>query len=70
MRGFCPRTAIALAVVEYIGWFDHSRLHQTLGDIPPAEFRETRPDSDLDGGGSQHSLPLTSAGRDGPVRTD
>jgi len=24
--------------VEYISWFNHDRLHQALGDIPPAEF--------------------------------
>jgi transposase InsO family protein len=23
--------------VEYIGWFNHDRLHGALGDIPPAE---------------------------------
>jgi hypothetical protein len=27
-----------LAVVEYIGWFNHTRLHEALGDVPPAEF--------------------------------
>jgi transposase InsO family protein len=25
------------AVVEYIAWFNHDRLHDSLGDIPPAE---------------------------------
>ena len=29
---------LELAVVEYIGWFNHDRLHEALGDIPPAEF--------------------------------
>ena len=32
------RTQLELAVVEYIGWFNHSRLHEALGDLPPAEF--------------------------------
>src|SRR5437588_11350717 len=27
-----------LPVVEYISWFNHDRLHESLGDIPPAEF--------------------------------
>jgi putative transposase len=31
-------TQIELAVVEYLGWFNHTRLHEALGDIPPAEF--------------------------------
>jgi len=24
--------------VEYVGWFNHRRLHEALGDVPPAEF--------------------------------
>ena len=32
------RSQLELAVVEYIGWFNHDRLHSSLGDIPPAEF--------------------------------
>jgi hypothetical protein len=31
---------LGLAVVEYIGWFNHDRLHQALGDIPPAELEQ------------------------------
>jgi acyl-CoA synthetase (AMP-forming)/AMP-acid ligase II len=27
-----------IAVVEYLGWFNHTRLHQALGDRPPVEF--------------------------------
>jgi hypothetical protein len=29
---------LELAVVEYISWFNHDRLHGALYDIPPAEF--------------------------------
>ncbi len=29
---------VELAIVEYLGWFNHDRLHASLGDIPPAEF--------------------------------
>jgi transposase InsO family protein len=32
------RSQLELALVEYVGWFNHDRLHQSLGDIPPAEF--------------------------------
>jgi putative transposase len=36
-RVWRSRTQLELAVVEYVGWFNHTRLHQALGDIPPAE---------------------------------
>jgi transposase InsO family protein len=36
-RVWRTRSQLELAVVEYIGWFNHDRLHQALGDIPPAE---------------------------------
>jgi putative transposase len=39
-RVWRTRAQLELAVVEYIGWFNHTRLHQALGDIPPAEFEE------------------------------
>src|SRR5207253_2145819 len=29
-----------LATVEYVGWFNHDRLHESLGDIPPVEFEQ------------------------------
>ncbi len=32
------RSQLELAVVEYLGWFNHDRLHESLGDVPPAEF--------------------------------
>ena len=32
------RSQLELAVVEYISWFNHDRLQETLGDIPPVEF--------------------------------
>ena len=31
------RAQLELAVVEYISWFNHDRLHEALEDIPPAE---------------------------------
>jgi putative transposase len=37
-RVWRTRSQLELAVVEYIGWFNHSRLHEALGDIPPAEM--------------------------------
>jgi putative transposase len=32
------RTQLELAIVEYVGWFNTARLHESLADIPPAEF--------------------------------
>ena len=37
-RVWRTRDQLELAIVEYLGWFNHARLHQSLGDIPPAEF--------------------------------
>jgi putative transposase len=37
------RSQLELAVVEYIGWFNHTRLHESLGDLPPAEFKAQTP---------------------------
>jgi putative transposase len=37
-RVWRTRSQLELAIVEYLGWFNHARLHESLGDIPPAEF--------------------------------
>lgn len=37
-RVWRTRDQLELAIVEYLGWFNHARLHESLGDIPPAEF--------------------------------
>jgi putative transposase len=37
-RVWRTRAQLELAVVEYLGWFNHDRLHERLGDLPPAEF--------------------------------
>jgi putative transposase len=37
-RVWRTRAQLELAVVEYIGWFNDSRLHQALDDLPPSEF--------------------------------
>ena len=36
-RVWQTRTQLELAIVSYIGWFNDQRLHESLGDIPPAE---------------------------------
>jgi putative transposase len=37
-RVWRTRSQLELAVVEYIGWYSAARLHESLGDIPPAEY--------------------------------
>ncbi len=37
-RVWRTRAQLELAMVEYISWFNHDRLHESLGDLPPAEF--------------------------------
>ena len=32
------RSQLELAIVEYVAWFNSTRLHEALGDLPPAEF--------------------------------
>jgi Integrase core domain len=44
-RVWRSRAQLELATVEYVGWFNHDRLHEALGDIPPLEFEQ------------RHSLP-------------
>jgi putative transposase len=39
-RVFRSRTQLELAVVEFIGWFNNARLHESLGDVPPVEFEQ------------------------------
>lgn len=37
-RAWPTRNGLEFAIVEYLGWFNHDRLHSSLNDIPPAEF--------------------------------
>jgi putative transposase len=37
-RVWRTRAQLELAIVEYVGWFNDARLHESLGDLPPAEF--------------------------------
>jgi putative transposase len=32
------QSQLELAIVAYIGWYNHDRLHAALGDLPPAEY--------------------------------
>jgi putative transposase len=37
-RVWRTHTQLEIATVEYIGWFNHTRLHSSLGNLPPAEY--------------------------------
>ena len=37
-RVWQTRGQLELAIAEWVGWFNDVRLHETLGDVPPAEF--------------------------------
>jgi transposase InsO family protein len=37
-RVWRTRSQLELAIVEYLGWFNDARLHESLGDLTPAEF--------------------------------
>jgi len=39
-RVWRSRSQLELGVVEYIAWFNNDRLHESLGDVPPAEFEQ------------------------------
>ena len=42
-RVWQTRSQLELAIVEYLGWFNSARIHQALGDLPPAEFEALSP---------------------------
>ncbi len=39
-RVWSTRSQLELAIVEYIAWFNDSRLHENLNDRPPREIEE------------------------------
>ena len=43
-RVWRTRPQLELAIVEYLGWFNNTRLHESLGDIPPAEYEQQHAD--------------------------
>ena len=61
-RVWKTKTQLELAIVEYVGWFNHVRLHEALGDLPPAEF-EGLHQAAISGNGSVAGLAPKPADR-------
>jgi putative transposase len=52
-RRWRTRSQLELALVKWVGWYNHQRLHSELGDVPPVEFEfahqlQTLSSADLD----------------------
>ena len=63
-RVWRTRTQLELAIVEYVGWFNHARLHEALGDIPPVEFEQRHAaKAAISGNGSVAALSPKAADR-------
>jgi hypothetical protein len=63
-RVWRSRSQLELAVVEYVGWFNHDRLHEALGDLPPIEFEQRHAArAAISGNRSVAALPLSAADR-------
>ena len=63
-RVWRTRSQLELAVVEYVGWFNHDRLHDALGDVPPVEFEQLHAaTAAISGNGSVAALPPRPADR-------
>jgi putative transposase len=46
-RVWRTQTQLELAIVAYIAWYNHDRLHQALGDRPPAEYETLAHDTTM-----------------------
>ena len=60
------QTQLELATVAWVAWFNHDRLHSSLGDIPPVEFERnyyaaTALNASTPANGSVMPLPANAA---------
>jgi transposase InsO family protein len=65
-RVWRSRAQLELATVEWVAWFNHDRLHEALGDIPPVEFEQLHaaanaPKAPISLDGSVAALPARAA---------
>jgi putative transposase len=67
-RVWRSRAQLELATVQWVGWFNHDRLHEALGDIPPVEFEQNHAlglalESPIRGSRSVMAISLKAADR-------
>ena len=46
-RVWRTQSQLELAIVAYIGWYNHDRLHEALDDLPPVEHEALAPTETL-----------------------
>src|SRR4051812_27968826 len=46
-RVWRTRSQLELASVEYVAWFNTARLHESLGELPAAEFEDRARSTEL-----------------------
>jgi len=64
-RVWRTRSQLELAIVEYIGWFNHRRLHESLGDLPPVEYEQLHAGVDRPFSGDETPADLSPSASDG-----
>jgi len=64
---------VEVATVQWVAWFNHDRLHESLGDIPPVELEQLAAASTLNASipvngsvGGSSRRPQTGSGRAAP----
>ena len=63
-RVWRTRGQLELAIVEWVAWFNSDRLHESLGDLPPAEFEQVHAaQASIAGNGSIADLSPKAADR-------
>jgi hypothetical protein len=63
-RVWCTRGQLELAIVEWVAWFNNDRLHESLGDLLPAEFEQLHAaKASISGNGSVTELSPKAADR-------
>jgi putative transposase len=67
-RVWRTRSQLELETVKWVAWFNNQRLHESLGDIPPAEFEQVdtaraAPESPISGDGSATASSQTASDR-------
>lgn len=64
-RVWRSRSQLELAIVEWVGWYNARRLHESIGDVPPAEYETAwRGGLDSPSGLAQPAPPATPIAAD------